>query len=84
MVTYNTQTNVLGDILITLLPFILIIGIWIFIMRKMSSGGGGGAGGQIFNIGKSKAKLLIKIPMLKHHLRMLPVLREQKKKFRKL
>lgn len=57
VVTYNTQSNVLGDILLTLLPFILIIGIWIFIMRKMSSGAGGGAGGQIFNIGKSKAKL---------------------------
>ena len=35
---------------------IIIIGIWIFLMRRMS-GGGGGAGGQIFNIGKSKAKL---------------------------
>lgn len=57
IVTYNTQSNVWGDILLTLLPFILIIGIWIFIMRKMSSGAGGGAGGQIFNIGKSKAKL---------------------------
>lgn len=57
VVTYDTQSNVWGDILLTLLPFILIIGIWIFIMRKMSSGAGGGAGGQIFNIGKSKAKL---------------------------
>src|SRR5690606_17664299 len=57
VVTYDTQSNVWGDILLTLLPFILIIGIWIFIMIKMSSGGGGGAGGQIFNIGKSKAKL---------------------------
>lgn len=57
IVTYETQNNVWGDIFITLLPFILIIGIWIFIMRKMSSGAGGGAGGQIFNIGKSKAKL---------------------------
>jgi cell division protease FtsH len=57
IVTYDTQSNVWGDILLTLLPFILIIGIWIFIMRKMSSGAGGGAGGQIFNIGKSKAKL---------------------------
>ncbi len=56
-VTYNTQTNVWGEVFLTLLPFILIIGIWIFIMRKMSSGGGGGPGGQIFNIGKSKAKL---------------------------
>ncbi len=40
-----------------LLPFILLIGVWIFIMRRMSGGAGGGAGGQIFNIGKSKAKL---------------------------
>jgi cell division protease FtsH len=46
-----------GEVLIGLLPFVVIIGIWIFIMRRMSSGGGGGAGGQIFNIGKSKAKL---------------------------
>ncbi len=44
------------DILVSLLPIIIIIGVWIFIMRKMSGGGGGG-GGQIFNIGKSKAKL---------------------------
>lgn len=43
-------------ILTNILPFILFIGIWIYIMRRMS-GGGGGAGGQIFNIGKSKAKL---------------------------
>ncbi|MFD2516608.1 ATP-dependent zinc metalloprotease FtsH [Salinimicrobium flavum] len=56
-VSYETQQNVWGDILLTLLPFILIIGIWIFIMRRMSGGAGGGAGGQIFNIGKSKAKL---------------------------
>ena len=45
-----------SDILISLLPVIIIIGVWIFIMRKMSGGGAGG-GGQIFNIGKSKAKL---------------------------
>lgn len=57
VVEYESQHNVWGDILLTLLPFILIIGIWIFIMRRMSGGGGGGAGGQIFNIGKSKAKL---------------------------
>src|SRR5690606_1704502 len=56
-ISYEKIDNVWGDILLTLLPFVLIIGIWIFIMRKMSSGAGGGAGGQIFNIGKSKAKL---------------------------
>lgn len=56
-VTYETSSDVIGDLFWALLPFILIIGVWIFIMRKMSSGAGGGAGGQIFNIGKSKAKL---------------------------
>ena len=55
-VNYVTEQNIWGDLLLSMLPFILIIGIWIFIMRKMSSGGSGG-GGQIFNIGKSKAKL---------------------------
>ena len=44
------------DVLLGFLPIIIIIGIWIFLMRRMS-GGAGGAGGQIFNIGKSKAKL---------------------------
>ena len=44
-------------ILSNIFPFILFIGIWIYIMRRMSGGAGGGAGGQIFNIGKSKAKL---------------------------
>ena len=45
-----------GDIFISFLPLIIIIGVWIFIMRRMSGGAGGG-GGQLFNIGKSKAKL---------------------------
>ncbi len=56
-VVYETDNNVMSEILISLLPFVVIIGIWIFIMRRMSGGGGGGPGGQIFNIGKSKAKL---------------------------
>lgn len=54
---FDTEQNMIGDIFLSLLPFIIIIGVWIFIMRRMSSGAGGGAGGQIFNIGKSKAKL---------------------------
>lgn len=45
--------------LLTLLPFVLIIAFWIYLMRRMGSGGGG-PGGQIFNIGKSKAKLFDK------------------------
>ena len=46
-----------GDLLQMILPFLLILGLWIFIMRRMNGGAGGGGGGQIFNIGKSKAKL---------------------------
>jgi ATP-dependent metalloprotease FtsH len=45
-----------GEIISLLLPIILIIGLWVFMMRRMSGGAGGG-GGQIFSIGKSKAKL---------------------------
>lgn len=45
-----------GDILSLLLPFLLLGGLWIFMMRRMSGGSSGG-GGQIFSIGKSKAKL---------------------------
>lgn len=54
---WHTDSNVWGDILMGILPFVIIIGIWIFIMRRMSAGGAGGPGGQLFNIGKSKAKL---------------------------
>ena len=51
------QDNTFSDLLMGLLPFVLIIGLWLFFMKRMSGGSGGGAGGQIFNIGKSKAKL---------------------------
>jgi cell division protease FtsH len=46
-----------SELLQMILPFVLILGLWIFIMRRMNGGAGGGGGGQIFNIGKSKAKL---------------------------
>lgn len=46
-----------GGILLSLLPIILIPVVWIFMMRKMSGGSGAGGGGQIFSIGKSRAKL---------------------------
>ena len=55
-VEFITMENRWLDVLLGFLPIIIIIGIWIFLMRRMS-GGAGGAGGQIFNIGKSKAKL---------------------------
>jgi cell division protease FtsH len=46
-----------GEILTFVLPFVAIIAIWIFMMRRMAGGGAAGGGGQIFNIGKSRAKL---------------------------
>jgi len=46
------------DIFGWLFPIILLVGVWFFIMRMMSRGGAGG--GQIFNIGKSKAQLFDK------------------------
>ncbi len=53
---YDNEVNYLGQILGWVLPFAIIIGLWIFFMRKVGSGAGG-PGGQIFNIGKSKATL---------------------------
>ncbi|CAG2531880.1 cell division protease FtsH [Maribacter dokdonensis] len=57
IIEFGKESTAILDFLLSLLPFVLIIGIWIYLMRRMSGGGGGGAGGQIFNIGKSKAKL---------------------------
>ena len=54
---FVTVENRWLDIMVSFLPIIIIIGVWVFLMRRMSGGGAGGAGGQIFNIGKSKAKL---------------------------
>jgi cell division protease FtsH len=48
-----------GWFMTILVPILLFVGIWLFIMRKMGGGSGGG-GGQIFNIGKSKATLFDK------------------------
>ena len=53
---YKTKQNYLLPLLSWLLPIFLIIGLWIFFMRRVGGGAGGG-GAQIFNIGKSKASL---------------------------
>ncbi len=45
------DTALLHSILINVLPILLIVGVWIFIMRRMGKGGG------IFNVGKSKAQM---------------------------
>lgn len=57
-ITYNNSDKNYWDLLLSwLLPFGLLIVLWVFIMRRM---GGGGGGSQIFNIGKSKATLFDK------------------------
>jgi cell division protease FtsH len=58
---YTTHENYFGDFIGWILPFALIIGIWFYVFRRMSRGaGGGGGGGNIFNVGKSKAKVFDK------------------------
>lgn len=52
---YETQDNWGREILNWVLFFGIMIAIWMFVMRRM--GGGGGPGGQIFNIGKSRAQV---------------------------
>jgi ATP-dependent metalloprotease FtsH len=53
----DMEYDYLMNIISFLLPIVLIFGLWMFIMRRMSGGGGGGPGGQIFNIGKSRAQV---------------------------
>ncbi len=54
--TFETETNYLGQLLGWILPFGILIALWLYLMRRVG-GGAGGAGGQLFNIGKSKATL---------------------------
>ena len=59
-IQFIEKSNWGRDFLLTwILPLAIMIAAWIFIMRKISGGGGAG-GGQLFNIGKSKATLFDK------------------------
>ena len=55
---YGKKKDYLTVLFWNIFPFILIIGVWMFLMRRM--GGGGGAGAGVFNVGKSKAQLFEK------------------------
>ena len=55
--SYETRKNWGGELLGYLLPLIILIGLWFLLMRMMNKGAGGG---QIFNIGKSRAQLFDK------------------------
>lgn len=56
---YDKKRDYFSVILWNILPIAFLVGLWIFFMRRMSSGAGGGAGG-VFNVGKSKAQLFEK------------------------
>lgn len=55
----ETRRNWGGEVIGWIFPILILVGAWFFIMRMMSKNAGG-AGGQIFNIGKSKAQLFDK------------------------
>jgi len=50
------ETDILSSIIAYILPVVILLAVFMFVMRRMS-GGGGGPGGQIFNIGKSRAQV---------------------------
>ena len=56
---YKKKDNTLNNLFWNVFPFILLIGVWIFLMRRMGGGNAGGPGG-VFNVGKSKAQLFEK------------------------
>ena len=56
-VEYKDEPNYWTEILSWIIPFALIAVFWFFMMRRMGGGGAGGPGGQIFNIGKSRAQV---------------------------
>src|ERR1019366_8527316 len=59
-ITKIDNANSLFDSLIGFLPYVFLIAIWIFIMRRMQQQGGGMGGGAkgIFSFGRSRAKLI--------------------------
>ena len=59
-INYEKRNNYFGMIFWNIAPFLLLIGIWMFAMRRMSGGAGAGGGGSVFNVGKSKAQLFDK------------------------
>ncbi len=58
-IEYKNESNPWGNIIVNLLPWVILIGIWFFIIRTMSRGGGG-AGRDIHTVGKARAQDLDK------------------------
>ncbi|MDR2859552.1 MAG: ATP-dependent zinc metalloprotease FtsH [Mediterranea sp.] len=58
-VKYGKKKNYFSSFLLSVLPFVIVIGLWLFLMRRMGGGGAGGGSG-VFSVGKSKAQLFEK------------------------
>lgn len=58
-VTYKESDDILWNILASVGPFVIIILLWLFLMRRMAGGGAGSAGG-VFSVGKARAQLFDK------------------------
>ena len=56
-VEYKDEPNYWGEALSWIMPLLIFAALWFFLMRRMGGGGSGGPGGQIFNIGKSRAQM---------------------------
>ncbi len=60
-IDFDSRTNFMGEFFQFMWPILLLVVIWVFIFRRMGGGAaGGGGGGNIFNVGKSKAKMFDK------------------------
>jgi len=57
---YITRKDYLGTFLSFILPLLVLVVVWVYIMRRMSGGAGGGGAGNIFSVGKSKAQIFDK------------------------
>ena len=55
-ISYEKKRDYFGALFWNIAPFLLLIGIWMFAMRRMSGGAGAG-GANPFNVGKSKAQV---------------------------
>lgn len=79
------RKDVLGGLLEWILPFAILIFIWLIIFRRMSSAAGGGGGpGNIFNVGKSKAKIFDKEANVKVDFKDVAGLEEAKLEIREI
>ena len=59
-IQYEKKNDYFSLIIWNVLPFVAIIALWMFLMRRMGGGGGAGGSSNVFNVGRSKAQLFEK------------------------